>query len=384
MKHTITNRAAIVAVIVAALFLSTGFVQAQVTQSKITTTAVPFLSISPDARSGGMGDLGLATSPDAYSGSHNAAKTPFGAAPSGIGVTYTPWLRDIVQGMYLLSAAGYHQLDDNQALSASLRYFNLGDVQVSDYSGNRLSTSHPREYSIDFGYSRKLSNQWGVGLTARYIRSDLGAGAVDGTTYKAANAVAADVSLYYDGRAGSGGNAYAGSGWSGGLVCSNLGSPLSYSNDATDRDFLPANIGLGVAYTGVVDEDNKWMLSAEGNKLLVPAVPSDSAGMAAYHSMDVVKSWGKSFGNSAYKFSAGGEYAFKGVFFLRVGYNWETAQEGGLRYFTAGAGFCYSMAAIDFSYLAPSGNGTARNPLSSTFRLGILFSLRKTHATTGK
>ena len=348
---------------------------AQTAPVNITTTAVPFLSISPDARSGGMGDLGLATSPDAYSGSHNAAKTPFATDHNGIGVSYTPWLRDIVQGMYLLSAAGYHQLDENQGLSASLRYFNLGDVQVSDYSGNKLSTSNPREYSFDLGYSRKLSRTLGLGLTARYIRSDLGTGSIGGTQYKAASSVSADVSVYYDGRQKSDGNAYAGSGWSGGLVLSNLGSKVSYSNDATARDFLPANLGLGVAYTGVADEDNKWTLSAEANKLLVPSFPSDSAGQAGYALMGIAKSWTKSFSNSAYRYSIGGEYGYKNLFFLRLGYSLQTKAAGDQRFFTAGVGVKYSTMDIDFSYLAPSGNGVTRSPLSNTFRVGLSFAL---------
>lgn len=188
--------------------------------------------------------------------------------------------------MYLLSAAGYHQLDGNQALTASLRYFNLGDVSISDYSGNKLSTAHPREYSFDLGYSRKLSERLGLGLTARYIRSDLGQGDVGGTQYKAGTAVAADASVYYNGLD------KAGQGWAAGAVLSNLGSRISYTNDATAKDFLPANLGVGVGYTGVANEDNKWTLGVEVNKGLVPAAPSDSAGLADYHAMGIVKSWG--------------------------------------------------------------------------------------------
>jgi hypothetical protein len=376
-QHTIymKNRNTVIRLLLTmALLPMTLVTLAQTAPLNITTTAVPFLSISPDARSGGMGDMGVATSPDAFSGMHNAAKAPFAHDGSAIGVNYTPWLRDIVQDMYLLSAAGYHKLDDNQALTAGLRYFNLGDVSISDYSGNKLSTSHPREYSLDLGYSRKLSERLGLGLTARYIHSDLGNGSVAGTTYKAANAVAADVSLYYDGRTHEGASG-EGQGWSGGLVLSNLGSKVSYSNDATAKDYLPANLGLGLAYTGVADEDNRWTLGAEANKLLVPMASSDSAGLADYHNMGIAKSWGKSFSNSAYKFALGGEYGYKGLFFLRAGYTWETQQAGDLRYFTAGAGFRYSTMGIDFSYLAPSGNGVTRNPLSNTFRLGLVFNL---------
>lgn len=351
----------------ACLAMAAGIGRAQTTPVNVTTTAVPFLQITPDARAAGMGDMGLATAPDAYGGIHNGAKTSFSDGTGAIGVDYTPWLRNILQDMYLLSASGYYRPDENEALTGSVRYFNLGDVAVSDYSGNKLLTAHPREYSFDLGYSRKLSSRLGIGLTARYIRSDLGSGNVGGEQYKPGTAVAADVSLYYNGLNREG------QGWTAGAVLSNLGSKISYTNDATARDFLPAGLGAGVAYTGVVDEDNRWTLGVEANKLLVPATPSDSAGLAGYHTMDVMTSWGKSFSNSAYKFSAGGEYGFKGRFFLRAGYTAETKPAGDLRYFTAGAGLRYSALGLDFSYLAPSGSGVTQNPLSNTFRLGFSF-----------
>jgi Type IX secretion system protein PorV len=364
--------------LVAAALLSASFLAAatpagaQTAPVNMTTTAVPFLTITPDARSGGMGDMGLATAPgnDAYSGAHNGAKTPFATEGSSIGVTYTPWLRDLVQDMYLLSAAGYHQLDEHEALSASVRYFSLGNVPISDYNGNKLSTSNPREYSFDLGYSRKLSERLGLGLTARYIYSNLGTGGAGGVSYKGASAVSADVSLYYNGL-----DKEKGQGWTGGLVVSNLGSGINYTGDAGGRDFLPANLGAGVGYRGVANEDNKWMLSGEVNKSLVPLTPtsSDSAGEASYHTMGIVKSWGKSFSDNAYQYSVGGEYGYKDEFFVRLGYVVQTMEEGVLKYVTSGVGLRYSSMGLDFSYLAPSGNGTTRSPLSNTFRLEIVF-----------
>jgi Type IX secretion system protein PorV len=325
---------------------------AQTAPANMTTTAVPFLTITPDARSAGMGDMGLATTPggDGYAGLHNGAKVPFATEQSTIGVTYTPWLRDIVQDMYLLSAAGYHQLDGQQALFASLRYFSLGNVAVSDYSGNKLSTSNPREYSLDLGYSRKLSEKLGLGLTARYIYSNLGTGAAGGTPYKAAGAVGADVSLYYNGL-----DKNSGQGWTGGVVLSNLGSKINYTGEAGSGEDLPMNLGAGAAYTGVANEDNKWTLSGEVNKPLQ------------------MNDWGKSFSNSAYQFSAGGEYGYMNRLFLRLGYVAQTMEEGNLKYVTAGVGVKYAKMGIDFSYLAPSGNGITRSPLSNTFRLGVTF-----------
>jgi hypothetical protein len=186
--------------------------------------------------------------------------------------------------------------------------------------------------------------------------------------------------LYYDGRKRVGaGSDKEGQGWTGGLVLSNLGSRISYTNDATAKDFLPANLGIGVTYRGVVNEDNTFTLSGEGNKLLVPAPPSDSAGLADYHTMGIAKSWGKSFSNSAYRWSIGGEYGYKDLFFLRLGYAAQTQQAGNLKYLTAGLGVKWEKIGIDFSYLVPSGSGVERNPLSNTFRLGIDFTFSNSH-----
>src|SRR5580704_633500 len=149
-------------------------VKAQTNALNVVTTAVPFLRISPDARAGGMGDLGAATSPDANSAFYNLAKTPFAKKPIGIGITYTPWLKDLgLNDVYLLSAAGYYKLDNQQAISASVRYFSLGDIQFTDYSGNTLGAGRPREMGADFGYSRKLSDKLGIALAVRYINSNL-------------------------------------------------------------------------------------------------------------------------------------------------------------------------------------------------------------------
>ncbi len=224
--------------------------------------------------------------------------------------------------------------------------------------------------------ARKLSDKLGLGLTLRYIHSCLASGQVNGTNYKAGNAIAADVSLYYDGRKKTGnGSDRAGQGWSGGLVLSNLGSKISYSNDATAKDFLPANLGLGFAYHGIVEEYNTFTLSGEANKLLVPLAPPDSAGQADYHAMGIAKSWTKSFSNSAYRFSIGGEYGYKDLFFLRLGYTAQTQEAGNLKYWTAGLGLKWTRMGIDFSYIVPSGSGVTRNPLSNTFRVGLSFAI---------
>ncbi len=343
--------------------------RAQNTAINMTTTAVPFLRISPDARAGGMADMGIATTADAYSSFHNLSKTVFAAKPSAIGASYTPWMRDMVNGVYLAGLSGYHQLDHEQAIGVSLRYFNVGDFQVTDYSGNKLQTAHPREFALDAGYARKLSERWSMALALRYINSNLASGSVNGSQYKAGNAVAGDISLYYHGLDAKG------QGWSGGLVLSNLGSKISYTSDARNKDFIPASAGLGVAYTTVINEQHKLMIGAELNKLLVPAVPADSAGIADYYARSVPESWVKSFSNRDYQFSAGLEYGYSDLFFVRAAYHYADKAKGGQPYFSAGAGLHYHTVAIDFSYLASSGNGATRNPMSNTIRLGLSIAL---------
>jgi hypothetical protein len=340
----------------------------------VVTTAVPFLRISPDARAGGMGDVGIATLPDANSSFWNLAKTPFTKSNAGIGATYTPWLGDITKDVFLATLSGYYKLDDEQALSASLRYFNLGNIQFSDYNGNYLGQSNPREFSFDFGYSRKLSEKLGVGVTLRYINSRLASGPIGNVNYRAGNAFAADISLYHNGLGDDG----AGLTW--GVVLSNLGSKISYTDNAQAKDFIPANLGAGVAYTSVFDETSRITFGLDVNKLLVPVVPADSAGQAEYHNYGVFDSWFKSFsggngGLKAVQASIGAEYAYNELFFARAGYFYEDKTKGNRKYFTLGVGLKYNKIGLNFSYLIPSGSGVTRNPLSNTLRFGAIFDL---------
>jgi hypothetical protein len=342
----------------------------------IVTTAVPFLRISPDARAGGMGDVGIATSPDANAGFWNLAKTPFATSTGSIGATYTPWLKDIAQDVYLATLAGYYKFSDEQAIAGSIRYFNLGQIQFVDFNGNPLNTSRPREFAIDFGYSRKIAENLGLGVTLRYINSNLANGSFNGVTYKAGNAIAADLSLYHDGLNDEG------MGLTYGITISNLGSKIGYTNDAKSKDFIPANLGAGLAYTWVFQETSKFTLGLDINHLLVPEAPTytgdpveDSTKLEDYHNMSVFESWFKSFGNNANTISAGAEYIYNDQFALRAGYFYEGKDQGGRRYFTAGVGLKYNVFGFNFSYLAPSGNGVTRNPLSNTLRFSVLFDL---------
>lgn len=385
MKNAICKLAAIVIAIGAS---STVFSQTR--SINVVTSAVPFLRISPDARSGGMGDVGIATPGDANSSFWNQAKIPFAKSKSAIAVTYTPWLKELdLNDVYLASLAGYHQLDDLQAISGSLRYFSLGNIQFTDAQGNDLNSFRPREFAIDAGYSRKLSDKLGLGIALRYINSNLASGTYNGTLYQAGNAVAADLSLFNDGTATS----EDGSGLSYGVNISNLGSKISYTNDATQKDFIPANLGLGVAYTKVFDETSKITFGLDVNKLLVPTPPQfgndpavDEANLANYRSKGVLNSWFSSFGDAPggfseelreFQVSLGGEFTYNDQFAFRAGYFYENPTKGNRKYFTVGAGLFYDVFGLNFSYLVPSGNGVNRNPLSNTLRFSLIFNLDK-------
>ncbi|HTE23692.1 type IX secretion system outer membrane channel protein PorV [Flavitalea sp.] len=377
------------------LMLLTGLntLQAQDTDPiNVVTTAVPFLRISPDARAGGMGDLGVATSADANSSFYNLAKTPFAKSPYGLGLTYTPWLKDLgLNDVYLMALAGYYKLDDLSALSASIRYFSLGNITFTDYNAIDNGTFRPREFGVDLGYSRKLSDKMSLGIALRYISSNLtGGGYSNGlTTYKPGSAVAGDVSFFYTGAD------EAGQGWNFGVAVTNLGTKIGYTNDATQKDYIPANLAFGTNYTKVFDEANKMSFGLEISKLLVPTPPSfnndpndnpdiDSVNVAEYRNKTVVNSWFSSFSDAPggfseelkeFQFSIGTEYSYNDQFFVRLGYFYEDKTKGARKYVTAGLGLKYNVFGLNFSYLVPSGQGVNRNPLSNTLRFGLILDI---------
>jgi hypothetical protein len=353
----------------------------------VVTSAVPFLRISPDARSGGMGDVGIATAPDANAAFANIARTPFATSKASIAVNYSPWLRDLsVNDVFIASLGGYYKLDDKQAISASLRYFKLGTVQFTDQSGNDLQQYNPKEFAIDLGYSRKLSSKFALGIAIRYINSNLARGTFNSLNYKAGSSVAGDLHLYHHGAKENG----QGLNW--GVTLSNLGSKMSYSSDASQKDYIPANLGIGLAYTKVFDEANKITFALDFNKLLVPTPPvlggtntaaQDSAALIKYRDRSVVSSWVNSFGEGKginneiqeVNIAVGAEYWYNNQFGFRAGYFYENPNKGNRKYFTVGAGIKYSVAALNFSYIFPTGNGTNRNPLSNTYRFGLVFDM---------
>lgn len=353
----------------------------------VVTSAVPFLRISPDARSGGMGDVGIATTPDANAAFANIARTPFATSKVGVAINYTPWLRDLsVNDVFLASLAGYYKIDDQQAISASLRYFKLGSIQFTDALGNDLNEYNPKEFAIDLGYSRKLSKKFALGIAIRYINSNLAKGTYGSINYKAGSSVAGDLHFYHHGVKENG----QGLNW--GITLSNLGSKISYSSDATQKDYIPANLGVGLAYTKVFDESNKITFALDLNKLLVPTPPilngtdsSNQVELTKYRNRSVVSSWVNSFGGDGsdgiseelkeVTVAVGAEYFYNNQFGFRAGYFYENPNKGNRKYFTVGATVKYSVAALNFSYVFPTGSGTTRIPLSNTYRFGLVFDL---------
>lgn len=355
----------------------------------VVTTAVPFLRISPDARAGGMGDLAIATSPDASSSYFNLGKVPFNELRTGLNVTYTPWLKRLVNDVYLASMAGYHKLDDNQALSASLRYFSLGQIQFTDNFGNPLQSFNPREFGIDVGYSRKLGERTGFGVGLKYIYSNLAGGSVGGNTYKPGTSVAGDLGLYHNTQNEEG------QGWAFGAALTNLGAKISYTDNADQRDFIPANFGIGTTYTSVLDETNKITFGVDVNKLLVPTPPAvgDQAALEAYRQKSVVSSWFTSFNDAPggfgeelkeFQVSAGAEYNYADQFAFRAGYFYENPNKGNRRYFTTGVGVKYNVFGLNFSYLIPTGSGINQNPLANTLRFSLVFDLSGENSGNGQ
>ena len=342
-------------------------------------TAVPFLRITPDARSGAMGDVGVAISPDASSIYNNLSKLPFAEKNGGIAVTYTPWLKELVNDVFLATLSGYTKLDEQQAISASLRYFSLGTINFTDMTGQPTGDFRPREFALDAGYARKLTDNFSIGLTGRYIYSNLAGGQSNGDVpIKPGKAFAADLSGFYtkdfekdDGLINK---------LNIGMAISNIGTKISYTSSAQNKDFLPTNLSLGTAYTIALDESNELTFALDINKLLVPT--PDSSG--DYKEKGTLEGIFSSFGDAPgglkeemqeLMYSVGMEYWYNQQFAVRAGYFNENKNKGNRKYFTAGIGVKYDIFGLNFSYLVPSGSGIQRNPLSNTLRFTLIFDL---------
>ena len=347
------------------------------------TTGVNSLNITPDARGASMGDLGVATEADVNSQYWNPSKYAFAYSRAGVSLSYTPWLRKIVNDIYLANLAGYYKIgdSDNQAVSVSLRYFSLGEVAATDGQGATLTTINPYEMSVDAGYSRKLSEKFSMGVVLRYIYSNLGYSDMNtGDVSSAASAFAADISGYYTTYPIIGRNECQ---WSLGANVSNIGSKISY-NGGNDPAYLPANLRLGTAFTFPLADYHNLTLAFDANKLLVPAKPRSGDYTDQMEYEDELQKWKDkssisgifdSFDENWTKritYSVGAEYAYNQQFFLRGGYYYETEYNGNRQYFGLGAGFSLNVIKIDASYMI----ATAQNsPLDQTLRFTLSFDM---------
>ena len=353
------------------------------------STAVPFLTITPDSRHGAMGDVGAATSPDANSQYLNASKFAFAVDKWGFALSYTPWLRKLVNDVNLAYLCGFYQLDPTQAIGGSLRYFSMGSISLTGQDQTNMGTVSPSEFALDFSYSRRLSDHFSGGVTLRYIRSDLTAGA-GGTTgsesFGAGNAFATDVSFYYHNILGGEGSRNS---IAAGVNFSNIGSKISYNQGST-KEFLPANMKLGTTFTTQLNDSSSFSFSVDLNKLLVPTpankITYNTDGTVIVQpdnnsNKSVISSIFGSFNDAPggmkeelqeITLSLGAEYWYKKLFAVRAGYFGESQNKGNRKYATAGLGVKLNIAAIDVSYVIPI---QPNNPLANTIRFTLLFNI---------
>lgn len=342
-------------------------------------TAVPFLTIAPDSRSGAMGDAGVALSPDANANYWNPSKLAFIEDKDNVALSYSPWLRNLISDVNLAYLSYAHLLDNRNAIGVSLRYFNLGKIQLIDGSQADQGTFSPNEFSIDGSFSRKFGQNFSLGLTMRYIHSGLTNGAVvNGLQTKAGNAIAADVSAYYQ-KPGTqfGKDALL----TFGANFSNIGTKMSYTDNGASY-FLPANMRIGVADTWFLDNTNQFTLTLDLNKLMAPTPPIRNSNGQITSGYDDNRSIPAGiFGSFAdapggfseelreISYAAGAEYAYNKQFFLRAGYFYENPSKGNRQYATLGAGFKYDMFNLDLSYLVGTQQKSA---LANTLRFTLI------------
>ena len=345
------------------------------------TTSVPFLLIGPDARSGAMGDVGVATNPDVNSMHWNPSKFAFIENDLGVSISFVPWLRALVNDINLSYLTGYKKIGDNQAVGFELGYFSLGEITFTDVNGIELSKYDPKEYIFGSAYSRKLSRSFSLSVGGKYILSNLTGGQTAGTIPTVAGqSIAADLSAFYmkpmrikDKEIDL----------SIGCNISNIGSKVSYTETISD-DFIPINLRLGLALGGNIDTYNKISVAFDINKLLVPT-PAEYKGTDRVAGMDpdvgVVEGMFQSFWDAPggtkeefreINYSTGMEYWYDNQFAVRSGYFSEHQTKGGRKYLTFGMGMKYTVYTIDFSYLINANNNAgATNPLANTMRFSL-------------
>lgn len=344
-------------------------------------TSVPSLQINPSARSGGMGDVGVSTTPDVFAQYFNPSKYAFLSSKAGVSFSYTPWLAKIVRDIKLMELVGYYKIgaSDNQALSASLRYFSMGSVEQFDEMSRSLGQAHPNEFAVDFGYSIQLTPDYSMGVVLRYIRGDQNLATGES---QAGNAFAADISgfltkYFYIGQSETL--------WTFGYNIKNIGTKISYGGGQSM--FIPTNLGIGTGLLYPIDSYNALSLNLELNKLLVPTPPlQDQKDPEAYKeaydkyiNTSSIAGIFKSFDDAPGGFKeelqeinlgVGMEYSYDNRFFLRAGYSYISPNKGNLQFFTLGAGFKMSVFSIDASYLIST---VAANPLDQTLRFTVAF-----------
>lgn len=346
-------------------------------------TSVTSQTIAPDARSAGMGDVGVATDPDVVSQYWNPAKYPFTISRAGVALNYTPWLRELVNDMDLAYLAGYYRIGDYSAVSASLRYFSLGEVFLG--TSDDAMTINPYEMSLDVAYSLMLSETFSIGAAVRWIYSDL---TYDYTSDTApGSAFAADLACYYQNYINLGQRECQ---LGLGLNISNIGSKISFGGD-NNAEFIPTNMRLGASLMIPIDEYNRFTIAADANKLLVPTYPKQEDGESTedyqervqknYYDVSSISGIFKSFGDAPGGFkeelqevqwSVGGEYVYHDKFALRAGYHHESANKGNRKYFTVGAGFKMSVFSLDAGYVIATAKS---NPLDQTLRFSLSFDM---------
>jgi len=384
------------------------------------------LLISPDTRASAMGDAGVATSPDANSIHWNNAKTAFATEDFEVSLSYTPWLRKLVNDISLSYLSFYKKLDKRSAVSGSLRYFTLGDIQFTNSFGQNTIQFRPNEFSLDLGYSMQLTNNFSIGTAVRYINSNLTGGVtVGGSNTSAGRAVSVDLSAYYvNDKVELGGKDGE---FAFGVAITNIGNKMSYSETAK-RDFIPINLRFGPRYTIELDDYNKLSFTLDFNKLMVPTPPVyavDTNGIALFNSdgspqilagadpdKSVVNGMFGSFADAPgivlrdasgnpllnddgsaqiqsgsvfreeireFTLGVGAEYWYDNQFAVRGGYFWEHQLKGNRKYFTLGAGIKYNVFQLDFSYLVPAyfGSNVQRSPLENTIRFTLGFNFGK-------
>ncbi|WP_051203720.1 type IX secretion system outer membrane channel protein PorV [Hugenholtzia roseola] len=344
------------------------------------TTAVPILTISPDARGAGMGETGVATSPDAFSAHWNPAKLAFIEDKWTLGIGYSPWLANLVNDMWISYIGVTRRLTDRQTVGVSFRYFNMGELQFTDNQGNELQIFNPREAMIDATFAQQLSEKLSIAGTARFIHSNLAGNISNSTTNPNAsgarpgNTAAVDLSLFYKSKLNL--NSMDAD-LAFGMNISNIGAPISY-NDPTRRDYLPANLRIGSAFTAQFDEFNKLTFALDLNKLLVPTPETNVRNGADQPLMSSIFS---SFGDAPDGIgeelqevivNIGAEYWYNNLLALRAGYFYENQFKGNRKFFSLGAGLRYQSFGLDVAYWIPS---QQRHPLSETLRFSLLLKI---------